>query len=276
MRLVLDCDMRSIASLMVLVAAVAACDSDARRSNRTASAAMAYAATANGLEGRVEGGVHRRVTTAHGPVHVWTPRHYSESGDLVVYIHGNDIDVDTAWDDHRLAKQFATSGVDAMFIACEAPSGPEQKVHWASLSELLGTTQREIGALPSGRVIVIGHSDAYRTILPWLAESQLDGLVMIDGVAGDEPEYAKWIHTRNDRQLIFVGSDLRESTDKLHKLLPDATVLAKLPVLGQARPGRSVYVKLDVGHHDLIASGSVLPVVLQMMNEETDTPVARR
>jgi len=261
--------MRAIASLIGLVAALGACESDAKRSERTAQAS-----TANTLEDRAEGGIHRRVTTAHGPLHLWTPRHYSETGDIVVYVHGNYTHVDDAWQDHRLAKQFAASGLDALFIACEAPAGPDEDVSWASLSELLGTTHRAV-PLPSGRVIVVGHSAAHRTVVPWLAESQLDGVVMLDAVYGDVGRYRSWLRERRDRQLIFVGDDTREYTDELHALLPEAKVHEYVPALGQASGGRVVYVKSKLGHMEMLTSGLVLPIVLQMAGDVGGVPVAQ-
>ncbi len=261
--------MRAIASLIGLLVALTACESDQRSSERTPQMASARSS-----EDRIEGGLHRRVTTAHGPLHLWTPRHYSESADIVVYVHGNYVDVDTAWTEHRLAAQFAASGIDALFIACEAPSSPQEDVSWASLSELLGTTHRAM-PLPSGRVIVVGHSAAHRTIIPWLAESQLDSLVMVDAVYGHIDRYRSWLRERTDRQLIFVGDDTREWTDQLHASLPEATELAEIPAVGQGRGGRAVYVKSKLGHIELVTSGKVLPVVLQMAADEAGVPVAQ-
>ena len=249
-------NMRSIASLVALLAVLAACESDAKRSERTANPAMSAATagatatpTESDLEERVEGGVHRLVTTAHGALHLWTPRHYSESGDIVVYVHGDD-----AWREDLLASRFAASGLDALFIAGGAD--------WGSLAELLGTTHRA-NPLPTGRVIVVGYSAAQ--VVPWLAESQLDGLVVMDSVHGDVDRYRTWLHERRDRQLIFVGIE----TARLHARLPEATVVEKLPALGQARGGRLMLVKSER------QSSTMLPVVLQMAGDEGGVPVAQ-
>ncbi len=275
MRLAPDRNMRSIASLFGLVALLGACESDAERSDRTSQLAMGgmipspvERAPANDLEDQQEGGVHRRVATAHGPLHVWTPRHYSETADIVVYVHGTDVHVDDAWKEHRLATQFAASGLDAMFIACEAPAGPEDTVSWASLSELLGTAQKSLGlTLPGGRVIVVGHGAA-STVVPWLSESQLDNVVMIDAGSGDIERYKSWLDGRRARQLILVGNSSAQ--------VPGATVLERVPALGQVRVGgRAVYVKSQLGHRELVTSGTVLPVVLQMAGDEAGVPIAQ-
>lgn len=238
--------MRSIVGLVLALSTLGACDPDPQR-----SAGTVVGAVDTRSEEKAEGGVHRRVTTPHGPLHVWTPQHYSESGDIVVYVHA---DVDRAWTDGRLAAQFAASGLDAMFIASD-PS-------WGSLAEVLGTAQaRTQLALPMGKVIVVGRAPL---VAPWMAESQLDRLVVTD-VAGEVAGYRAWLDARRDRQLIFVGG---ESATQLHGLLPAATVLAQVPALGQARATRVVYVKS--------AGSAALPVLLQMAGDDAATPVAKR
>lgn len=229
--------MRSIVSLVLALSTLGACDSDAQRSVGTL-----VGAAAPRMEDELEAGMHRRVTTAHGPLHMWTPRHYSESGDIVVYVHAD------AWND-ELVKQFAASGLDAMFIAVD-PS-------WASLSEVLGTAHAKAKlALPMGKVIVVGAA----SIASWMAESQLDRLVVTNAV--DVARYRDWLEMKRDRQLILVGGDVAE---ELHALLPAATVLDQLPELGQAHAARVVYVK---------KSGD-LSVLLQMASDDAGTPVAR-
>lgn len=204
--------MRSIVSV-VLALSFGACDPDAQRSAGSVVGARTE-----------EGGVHRRVATAHGPLHVWTPRHSSESGDIVVYVHA---DIDRAWQDDQLAAQFAASGLDAMFIA----SGPS----WGSLAEVLGTAQLQTTlALPAGKVIVVGRSP-----VSWLAESQLDRVVILDVV--DVARYGEWLEARADRQLIVVGG-----------------AAARLPA------ARAVYVK-----------AAALPVLLQMAAANPTTPIAQ-
>jgi hypothetical protein len=62
-------------------------------------------------------------------VHVWTPASFDrETAGIVVYVHGFFTNVDQAWRYHRLPKQFAESGINAVFIACEAPVGPDDDV----------------------------------------------------------------------------------------------------------------------------------------------------
>ncbi|MBA2539829.1 MAG: hypothetical protein H0V17_09365 [Deltaproteobacteria bacterium] len=255
--------------------ALAACDPETQRAT-----AVAEAADQPGSR-TLEGGVYRRVSTAHGPLHVWTPANYTGRGDIVVYVHGYSVTADQAWTEHRLAAQFAASGLDAMFIACEAPASVDEPVSWSSLSELLGTAQRAIGQeLPDGRVAVVGHSGAHRTVLPWLPESQLDTLVLVDAVHGDVERWRTWATEKRERRLVFVGGDTREWSDQLHATLPEIAVLEGIPALDAQLPeARFVYIKSDLGHLDLVR-GDVLPGILRLVPEQTSrdtgTPVAGR
>jgi hypothetical protein len=246
---------------VIAAISVAACNSETQRATPEAEAAGSNARTP------LEGGVHQRVSTAHGPLHLWTPGGYSGRGDIVVYVHGNRVNVDQAWTNHRLASQFAASEIDAMFIVCEAPATDAESVSWVSLSELLGTAERASGqVLPSGRVAVVGHSAAHRTVLPWLDESQLDTLVLVDAVYGDVDRWAAWAKAKDDRRLIFVGEDTREWADQLAELFPEATVLDRMPAQGDRLPtSRIVYIKSDVGHFQLASGGVALPALLRLV-----------
>jgi hypothetical protein len=241
-----------------------ACESERPLTKRAEAAEQASSGEA--------GGTHQRVSTAHGPLHVWTPANYTSDADIVVYIHGYYVDVDEAWTEHRLASQFAESGLNALFVAIEAPASFLEPVRWASLSEVLGTTNG-IEPLPSGRVIVAGHSAAHRTLLPWLVESQLDTLVLVDAVYGDVDRYRDWVMAKSDRRLVFVGDDTREWTDELHQALPGAVVIEGVPEAAVPNRSRMLYVKSDLGHFELTKR---LASILRLATGPGPIPVAGR
>jgi hypothetical protein len=134
--------------------------------------AIAFAAAQDGggrdeavdpLAAAVAAGRTWRLDTANGPVHVWVPAGYHADGAAtVVYVHGYYTDIDKAWVDHRLPQQFALSGVNALFIAPEAPSGSRQKLHWPSLADLLVEVQRATGVTrPMGVAVWFGGLENY-------------------------------------------------------------------------------------------------------------------
>ncbi len=220
----------------------------------------------------VEGGRHWRLTTKRGPVHVWTPKGYRpRRAETVVYVHGFFVHVDTAWKSYKLETQFAASAINAVFIAPEAPASGAEPVYWTSLADLLDEVERQIGeSLPRRRIVTIGHSGAWRTLLEWLDEPQIDTVVLVDAVYGEIDQYKKWVLADESHRLIDVGDDTRSWTDKLHAELPDTYTLEDFPSLDDgippdARRARIVYIKSKVGHRPLVTGGTALPMILRTL-----------
>lgn len=224
-------------------------------------------------ESLVEDGKHWRITTPRGAVHVWTPKRYrAKRATAIVYVHGYYVNVDQSWEQYHLASQFAASGINAMFIACEAPSGGTEPVSWTSLQALLETVQKSIDQeMPQRRVVAVGHSGAYRTLLAWLDEKELDTVVLLDAAYGEIEQYRKWITADEGHRLINVGDlSTREWTDQLHALLPDSMVLEHFPSVEEGLPkeasrARILYIKSTLGHFPLVTGGIALPMILQAL-----------
>lgn len=220
----------------------------------------------------VEGGRHWRFVTSRGPVHVWTPKGYrARRAETIVYVHGFYVHVDTAWKRYKLETQFAASGINAVFIAPEAPASGAEPVYWTSLADLLDEIERRIGEpLPRRRIVTIGHSGAWRTLLEWLDEPQIDTVVLVDAVYGELEQYKKWVLADESHRLIDVGDDTRSWTDKLHAELPDTYTLEDFPSIEdgippEARRARIVYIKSKVGHMPLVTGGTALPMILRTL-----------
>lgn len=220
----------------------------------------------------VEGGRHVRLATSHGPVHVWTPKGYDRRrAETIVYVHGFYVHVDGAWADYKLETQFAASAVNAMFIAPEAPALGGEPVEWGSLKELLSTVERGLGEpLPRRRLITVGHSGAWRTLLGWLGEPNIDTVVLVDAAYGEIESYKNWVLGADTRRLIFIGDDTRKWTDQLSASLPDTFVVDGFPSLEDGIPraanrARIVYIKSDLGHFPLVTNGIALPMILRTL-----------
>jgi hypothetical protein len=221
----------------------------------------------------VEEGKYWRLTTPHGPVHVWTPKRYKpRRATTIVYVHGYYVNVDEAWDRYHLPTQFAASGIDAMFIAPEAPAGGGQAVSWTSLKELLDTVEKSIEqVMPGRRTVAVGHSGAYRTLLTWLDEPELDTVVLLDAAYGEIEQFRKWITADDKHRLINVGDlSTREWTDRLHASLPETVVLDNFPSIEDGLPreasrARILYIKSTLGHFPLVTGGIALPMILRSL-----------
>ena len=217
-------------------------------------------------------GTHRRLATAAGAVHVWTPARFDrDTAGVVIYVHGYFASVDDAWRSHRLARQFAESGINALFVACEAPRGPTEPVQWPELGPLLDAAATAVGGeLPRGRVVVVGHSGAHRTIVSWLGDARIGTIVLVDALYGDVPELEAWLSADPDRRLIDAAAVTRRRGEELLARFDDALVFDRFPParagkLAGAREARFVYVRSQHEHMELVTGGVALPMMLRAL-----------
>jgi len=215
------------------------------------------------LEDRVRAGRHWRLETARGAIHIWIPADYdAATAATVVFVHGYWTDVDEAWDAYRLPQQFALSGINAMFVAPEAPSAKRAPLSWPSLSELVRTVAYHLEiAMPANRLVAVGHSGAYRTLAMWLANPALDTIVLLDAVYA-EYSFVPWVRRSKQRRLVNIVYETGRFSDYLHRQLPSTKRLDGLPLDGLPA-ARILYVKTDVGHWQLVTDGVALPLALR-------------
>jgi hypothetical protein len=221
--------------------------------------------TAPTLEQITGSGMHWRLETDRGPVHVWIPAGYDPAtAATVVFVHGYFADADSAWDEYRLAEQFALSGVNAMFIAGCAPDGKRAPIVWPSLTQLLATVAARIDVqMPTKRLVAVGFSGAYRTLALWLDNEKLDSIVLLDAVYG-EYRFGPWARDKQHR-MINIAYETGKYCDYMHRQLPDTVRVDGLPLDGLPA-GRIVYAKTDVGHWPLVTDGIALPLALRALD----------
>jgi len=216
---------------------------------------------------------HVRIQTRHhGAIHVWIPDGYDAAhAGVVVYVHGYFTDVDDAWRGHKLARQFADSGLDAMFIACEAPESARDAVTWPSLADLLARVDAEPSLdLPDGPLIAVGHSGAHRTLGDWFGDPDLHTVVLLDALYGQVQEVADWLAQSTDHRLVDISVITRPWAEELHKSLPETVVFDGLRSVRadhgkSARSARVVHVRARIGHMPLVTNGKALPTVLRTL-----------
>ena len=228
------------------------------------------------------GGKHFRVETAHGAVHIFRPAGYERrTAGVIVYVHGLYVHVDQAWQQHRLAAQFAASGQNALFIAPEAPAATEEEPAWKDLGSLIATALRRAHlSRPPGPVIAVGHSGAYRTLLYWLHEPRLRHLILIDALYGNEADFRDWLVAGNGRKMTVVVKGTGRWADPFVRSIRRAITLAQIPesygALTRAqRTARLLCLRSQYGHMELITEGRALPILLQRAALRRPAPPVR-
>src|SRR5207249_151871 len=144
----------------------------------------------------LDGGAwHARFGTSRGPIHLYRPAGFApRTAGTIVYLHGFYTDVDNAWTEYHLADQFEASDQNALFIVPETTSGRTDDIWWKDLDELLGEIREHaMQKVPPGQVVVAGHSGAYRNIACWLDAKRLVEVVLIDGLYGNDDDFAGWV-----------------------------------------------------------------------------------
>ncbi len=223
-------------------------------------------------------GVHLRLMTRHGPVHVFRPRGYdAATAGTLVYVHGYYTDLDAACRHHHLAGQFGDSNLNALFISPEAPGGNTQAVRWESLQELLDAVRDAGVKLPSGAVVAMAHSGGFRTVVPWLTSGLLDTVVLLDGLYGNEDDFSAWVDEADaEHRLVLVGFD---TTTRIERFVAGQTDVERgaLP-LPPSESGsewehtRVLFLRSALGHMELVTEGVAIPAVLRL----TELPAFQR
>jgi len=232
--------------------------------------ALAAARTTVPADEDPSGARHWRLETPRGTVHVWIPACFDPAtAGTVVYVHGFWTDADRAWREHRLAEQFATSGVNALFVVPEAPSGPDEAVAWTSLQELLRELRRQTGVAAPGRIVVVGHSGAYRSISRWLRHPRLRHVLLLDALYAEERTFRRWLRGAPNRRmtLVVAGSTERRAQRFVRGVRGGVRVgevpeqLEDLP--RRAAGARVLYLRSQFDHMGIVTDGAVIPVLLR-------------
>ena len=220
------------------------------------------------------GGEHLRVETEFGPLHLWRPENYEPStAGIVVYVHGYYTSADQTWTDDHLATQFLDSGRNALFIAIEAPPSSNEDVLWKSLEVLLRTVEDRVPfPLPLGPLVVVGHSGSYRTIVLWLGDPRVKYVILLDGLYGGLADFGDWLRPRrrdNPHRMVLVSSDTwRRSSQFARRIYGTArrgSIPAKSSSFTPRETGaRLLYLRSQYDHTEMINSGKVIPVLLQI------------
>ncbi|MGA2985676.1 MAG: hypothetical protein ABSG32_17840 [Terriglobia bacterium] len=220
------------------------------------------------------GGEHLRVETEFGPLHLWRPANYEpRTAGMVVYVHGYYTSADQTWADDHLATQFRDSGRNALFLAIEAPPSSNEDVFWKSLEVLLRTVEDRIPfPLPRGPLVVVGHSGSYRTILLWLHDPRVQYVILLDGLYGGLADFRDWLRPRprsKPHRMVLVSSDTWRQSSQFARRIYGTARRGSIPAKSSSFTPREthaplLYLRSQYDHAEMITSGKVIPVLLQI------------
>jgi len=238
-----------------------------RRTGTTAASETAEPAT-----DQVSGGIHWRLLTGKGPVHVWQPRGYDPAtAGTVLYVHGYYTNVDGAWVQHALAEQFAASKANALFIVPEAPSGSTEEVSWPVLGDLLKEVEKQlVGIKARSPVVVAGHSGAWRTLGGWTDDKRVENFILLDALYGMDDKFQGWLarHPGSDEpRMTLVSKDTASRVAPFIEKLTTVKRRASLPetyrdLTPAERNAPVLEIASDLSHMEIVTTGKVLPVLL--------------
>jgi hypothetical protein len=221
----------------------------------------------------VAGGKHWRFKADKGVVHVWIPEGYdARAAGTVVYVHGYYTSADEAWSGFHLADQFRASKQNAVFIVPDAPRGNDDGLYYDTLTNLLRQVWRHTHLeRPWGPIVVIGHSGAFRTIVPWLDYTAIDHVILLDALYADENKFAHWLtgakgHESN--KLTVVGEDTTSRAEAFLRQFKGVVRMKKIPgnwdqLDKRQRTARVLYMQSQYGHMQLVSNGKVIPLLLR-------------
>lgn len=167
----------------------------------------------------LEGGLHQRLVTPNGPVHAWCPEGL-EPELLVVYVHGYFDTVDDAFRDHGLVQQFRASGVRALFVLIDGPTGPQEPVAWTAFAPLSAELERALGRKVPARVLALGHSGGNRTLREWTKEGRVKDVVLLDAFYGDPSPWTKFLASVPEGRVQLVGALTFKKAELWRRSLP--------------------------------------------------------
>jgi hypothetical protein len=225
------------------------------------------------VRGQEEGGEHWRLETSNGPVHLWRPADYRPEGaGLVVYVHGYFETVDDVWRDHGLARQFADSHENALFVVPAAPIREAEPVHWPRLDELLAAVRTAGIDVPAAPLVVIGHSGAFRTILGWLDDSRLRHLILLDALYGPPGPFHAFLRAgrSTSARLVLVGNETARRSERFARRYRSAARKPAIPESPESftprdRAAPLLYLRSQYEHMEIVLSGRVIPLLLSLM-----------
>jgi hypothetical protein len=119
--------------------------------------------------------------------------------------------------------------------------------------------------------VIIGHSGAFRTIVPWLDYTAIDHVILLDALYAAESKFSAWLTTakgHDGNKLTIIGENTGARAEAFLRKFKGVVRLKKIPPKWELfdkrmRTARVLYAASQFAHMELVASGKVIPVLLR-------------
>ena len=198
--------------------------------------------------------------------------------DVVVHFHGWRNSIAGAARDFDLLGQFAASRRNAVLILPEGPlNAPDSS--GGKLEEPGGFARFMAEAMAAlkangvsgdarlGRVILSGHSGAYRVISAIVQSGGLPEAVrelyLFDALYGQTDRFQRWFESAPDRRLVVIYADTGGTLEETKKFITTmgarktAPLITEEPAVSdpQLRTNRLVILHSSKGHNEVLSTG---------------------
>ncbi len=220
-------------------------------------------------------------------VAIFIPKGFKQTKniDLVIYFHGWNNNIDSACAQFKLIEQFAESNKNALFVFPEGPKDApdsfggrlEEKDGLNNLvNDVLNylIEKKKISQSKVGKIILAGHSGAYRVISFCLMRGGLtkniSDVILFDALYGQTEKYAYWIDHYQGR-FINIYTDSGGTKNETENLMADLDGW-KIPYfktnetdleLKELKKHRLIFIHSDLEHNGVIAGRKQLFKFLQ-------------
>ena len=109
-------------------------------------------------------------------------------------------------------------------------------------------------------------------MVPWLGNASIKSLLLIDALYRYENEFARWLARGSKnapRQMILIGMETQSVAEAFTRRFADTARRSGIPdsieqFLPRERKVRLLYMKSQYDHMDLVTTGRVIPLLLQL------------
>jgi hypothetical protein len=209
-------------------------------------------------------------------VAIFIPKEFKEGKaiDIVVYFHGWYNNIDSACAQFRLIEQFYEAQKNAVFVFPEGPKDSPDSFGGRmeekdGLKNLVGDVlsylkeKKKIASLEIGKIILAGHSGAFRVISFCLLRGGLtdhiSDVILFDALYGDTEKFTYWIDHYKGR-FVDIYTDSGGTKNETESLMADLdgwkipyfATEEKLLQTNDLIDHRLIFIHTDLTHNEVI------------------------